>query len=229
MCVLVKSTHQGYAAFASHGAITRRRAGCRLACFRTNAVPVHHSHYHESTIMKTLLLVFHPSIDTSVANKRWLQEVAQHPERYTVHDVHQAYPDGNIDVAREQALVEAHGNVVLQFPVYWFNCPPLLKKWLDEVLAYGWAYGAGGDAFRGRKVALAVTAGIREEDFTAQGKWNVTLAQLLAPFDVTLNYIGAEHRQFFAFYGAEDGPSEQGYAERLGRSAQDYVRFLSAM
>ena len=179
--------------------------------------------------MKTLVLVFHPSIGTSVANRRWLQEVALQPQRYTIHDVQQAYPDGQIDVAREQALVEAHGSVVLQFPVYWFNCPPLLKKWLDEVLAHGWAYGTGGNAFRGRKVALAVTAGIREQDFTPQGKWRTTLAQLLAPFDVTLAYIGAEKRSFFAFYGAEDGPSEQGYAERLGRSAQDYVRFLSAL
>ena len=179
--------------------------------------------------MKTLVLVFHPSIGTSVANRRWLQEVARHPQQYTIHDVHQAYPDGRIDVAREQALVEAHGSVVLQFPVYWFNCPPLLKKWLDEVLAHGWAYGAGGNAFRGRKVALAVTAGIREQDFALQGKWRTTLAQLLAPFDVTLAYIGAEKRPFFAFYGAEEGPSEQGYAERLGRSAQDYVRFLSGL
>lgn len=179
--------------------------------------------------MKTLVIVFHPSIGTSVANKRWLQEVALHPQQYTIHDVHQAYPDGIIDVAREQALVDAHGSVVLQFPVYWFNCPPLLKQWLDEVLAYGWAYGTGGDAFRGRKVALGVTAGIREEDFTPRGKWQTTLAQLLLPFDVTFRYIGAEQRPFFAFYGAEDGPSEQGYAERLGRSAQDYVRFLSAL
>ncbi len=179
--------------------------------------------------MKTLVIVFHPALDTSVANQRWLQEVARHPQQYTIHDVHQAYPDGKIDVAREQALVEAHGAVVLQFPVYWFNCPPLLKQWLDEVLTHGWAYGTGGDAFRGRKVALGVTAGIREADFTPQGKWKMTLAQLLAPFDVTFNYIGAESRQFFAFYGAEDGPKEPGYAERLGCSAQDYVRFLSAL
>lgn len=180
-------------------------------------------------MMKTLVIVFHPSIATSVANKRWLQEVARQPERYTIHDVHQAYPDGAIDVPQEQALVEAHGNVVLQFPVYWFNGPPLLKKWLDEVLEHGWAYGTGGDAFRGRKVALAVTAGIRQEDFTPAGKWQHTLAQLLAPFDVTFHYIGAERRQFFAFYGAEDGPSEAGYAERLGRSAKAYVRFLAAL
>ena len=180
-------------------------------------------------MMKTLVIVFHPSIATSVANKRWLQELAQYPDRYTMHDVYQAYPDGKIDVAREQALVEAHANVVLQFPVYWFNCPPMMKQWLDEVLAYGWAYGTGGDAFQGRKVALAVTAGIRQQDFTPQGKWNVTLAQLLAPFDVTLAYIGADKRHFFAFYGAEDGPKEPGYAERLACSAQAYERYLAAL
>ena len=203
MCVLVKSTRQDYAALLIHS--------------------------QQSLVMKTLVLVFHPSIATSVANRRWLQEVAQHPQRYTIHDVYQAYPDGHIDVAREQALVEAHGDVVLQFPVYWFNCPPLLKQWLDEVLVHGWAYGVGGNAFRGRKVALAVTAGIREQDFRPEGKWRITLAQLLAPFDATLAYIGAEQRQLFAFYGAEDGPAEHGYAERLARSAQDYVRFLSAL
>ena len=229
MCVLVKYTRRDYAAVACAGAATRYRAGYRLACVFVSAAAVHRSHSFESSMMKTLVIVFHPNLATSVANRRWLQEVAQHPERYTIHDVHQAYPDGAIDVAREQALVEAHADVVLQFPVYWFSCPPLLKKWLDEVLAHGWAYGTGGDAFRGRKVALAVTAGIREEDFTPAGKWRHTLAQLLAPFEVTLNYIGAESRPFFAFYGAEDGPAEHGYAERLARSAHDYVRFLSAL
>jgi hypothetical protein len=52
---------------------------------------------------------------------------------------------------------------------------------------------------------------------------------LLAPFDVTLAYIGADNRRFFAFYGAEDGPKETGYAERLARSAQEYERFLAAL
>ncbi len=76
---------------------------------------------------KTLVIVFHPSIDTSVANKRWLQELAQYPDRYTIHDVQQAYPDGNIDVAREQALVEAHAHVVLQFPRVLVQLPALAE------------------------------------------------------------------------------------------------------
>ena len=36
--------------------------------------------------------------------------------------------------------------VVWLQPIHWYSMPPLLKLWLDEVLAFGWAYGPGGDA-----------------------------------------------------------------------------------
>lgn len=79
---------------------------------------------------KTLVIVAHPHIDQSVINKRWVEELEKYPDQFTVHQIYQAYPDGVIDVAKEQALVEEHENLVFQFPVYWFNCPPLLKQWL---------------------------------------------------------------------------------------------------
>ena len=82
--------------------------------------------------MKTLIIASHPHIAQSVVNKRWLDELAKHPDRFTVHRLYTAYPDGKIDITREQALVEAHGGIVFQFPVYWFNCPPLLKQWFDD-------------------------------------------------------------------------------------------------
>jgi putative NADPH-quinone reductase len=77
--------------------------------------------------------------------------------------LYKVYPDGNIDVEKEQKLIESHNNLVLQFPLYWFNCPPLLKKWLDDVLTYNWAYGSGGDKLKERKVALSVSAGIKKK------------------------------------------------------------------
>lgn len=176
-----------------------------------------------------LMKVIHPDTENSVANKRWLQELNKHPHQYTIHNLHQTYPDGVIDVEKEQALVEAHSNVILQFPLYWFNCPPMLKKWLDDVLKYRWAYGTGGEAFKERKVALAVSAGIRKSDFTEEGKWQFTLEQLLAPFQVTLTYIQADYRGLFTFYGAEDEVDQPDYAERLEQNAAGYIRFLSAM
>ncbi|USQ47750.1 NAD(P)H-dependent oxidoreductase [Serratia marcescens] len=58
--------------------------------------------------MKTLVVVTHPDMANSVVNKRWLEELRRYPERYTVHELHQAYPDWQIDVAQEQRLIEAH-------------------------------------------------------------------------------------------------------------------------
>ena len=55
--------------------------------------------------------------------------------------------------------MEAYDNIVFQFPVQWFNCPPLLKQWFDDVLTFGWAYGPDGIALRGKKVGLAVSFG----------------------------------------------------------------------
>ena len=50
--------------------------------------------------MKTLVIVAHPSIETSVINKRWIKELKQYPEKYTVHELYKAYPEEKIDVEK---------------------------------------------------------------------------------------------------------------------------------
>lgn len=176
--------------------------------------------------MKTLVLVSHSDLENSIINKRWVEELKKHPDQFTVHELNKLYPDGNIDVEAEQKLVESHSNLILQFPIYWFNCPPLMKKWMDDVMTHGWAYGSnGGDKLKERKVALAVTAGIKKEDYSEKGRYHYTLAQLLAPFETTFSYTNADYRSFFAFYGAEYEPT----AEIIERSAQDYVDFLKQL
>lgn len=116
--------------------------------------------------MKTLIIVTHPVMETSLINKRWVEELKKYPEKYTVHELHKAYPDENIDAEKEQQLIESHRNLILQFPIQNFNCPHLLKKWIDDVFTHGWAYGLNGDKLKNRKTALAVSAGIRKEDYS---------------------------------------------------------------
>ncbi|MEX3619621.1 NAD(P)H-dependent oxidoreductase [Paenibacillus glucanolyticus] len=182
--------------------------------------------------MKTLVIVTHPSIDTSVINQRWVEELQKYPDKYTVHELHKAYPDGNIDAEKEQQLIETHGSLVLQFPVYWFNCPPLLKKWLDDVFAYGWAYGSGGgDKLKDRKTALAVTAGIKEEDYREEGKYRYTLEQLLTPFETTFLYCRANYRSFFAYYGKETEPgvNDESSSSDLETNVREYLNFIDSL
>lgn len=181
--------------------------------------------------MKTLIIVSHPDISKSVVNKRLVEELQKYPENYTVHNLTTTYPDGKIAVEKEQRLIEEHENLVFQFPVFWFSCPAILKQWFDDVLTHGWAYGRkSGDKLTNRKVALAVTAGIRKEDYNEKGRYRYTLEQLLTPFETTLrHYCHADYRSFFAFYGAETVPGEE-YAstsEELEKGAKDYLNFLS--
>ncbi|UUC46876.1 NAD(P)H-dependent oxidoreductase [Flavobacterium cerinum] len=160
--------------------------------------------------MKTLVLIFHPDIEQSVINKRWKKELEKSPEKYFVRNLYDIYPDEKIDVNMEQKIIEDFDTILFQFPIYWFNCPPFFKKYLDDVLTYGWAYGSkSGYKVASKKIGFAVTAGINEKDYSAEGKYKYTMNELLRPFEVTVNYIRAEYKSFFAYYDIEQNATEE--------------------
>lgn len=176
--------------------------------------------------MKTLVIVVHPQIEKSVINKRWIDELNKYPEKYTVHELYQAYPDEKIDILKEQKLIESYDKIVFQFPFYWFSSPPLLKKWFDEVVLYGWAYGSkSGYKVGGKKISLAITAGIDEEGYSASGKYKYTMKELTTPFELTFDYIKADYKEPFVFYGMEQDASE----ETIERSIPLYLEFIDGL
>lgn len=175
---------------------------------------------------QTLVIVIHPNLKESVINKRWIAELQKHPEQYHVHDLYGTYPDEKIAVEKEQQLIEAYDKMIFQFPFYWFSSPPLLKKWFDEVLAYGWAYGSkSGYRVGGKKVALAITAGIDERGYTAAGAYRYTLKELTTPFELTFTYIRADYRFFYAYYGIELNTS----SEWIEKSIPGYINFIESL
>lgn len=179
---------------------------------------------------KTLVVVSHPDMNHSTVHRHWVKTLEQYHEHLTIHELYKTYPSEKIDVKHEQRLIEQHENLILQFPVYWFNCPPLLKKWLDEVLTYGWAYGKDGHQMAKKKVGLAVSAGIQESDYEAQGRYKSSLQNILSPFELTMQYVNADYQPLFAFYGATNEP-EAGYGitpAQVAQSAQDYVRWIQS-
>jgi len=158
--------------------------------------------------MKTLVIVIHPDIASSKVNKRWVEELNKFPDSYHVHQLYEAYPDEKIDVLREQKLIEEYNQIVFQFPYYWFNCPPLFKKWLDEVLIYGWAFGSkSGFKVSGKRISLAITLGAEEQEFRPGAIYKYSLEELTRPFELTFEYVKANYQPLFAYYGNEFSPS----------------------
>lgn len=176
--------------------------------------------------MRTLVILSHPNFGESIVNKLWINELEQSLERYFIHNLYAEYPDGIIDVQKEQKLIESYDHIIFQFPFYWFNCPPLLKTWLDEVLTYGWAYGSkSGYKVGNKKIGLAITAGIDEKEYSTEGKYKYTLEQLLAPFEITFNYIKADYKGFYAYYGIEQDSS----VETIKSSVAPYKQFIESV
>jgi len=176
--------------------------------------------------MKTLVIVIHPGIESSVINRRWVEELKKFPDKYTVHQLYEAYPDESINVPAEQKLVEQHNKIVFQFPFYWFSSPPLLKKWFDEVLTHGWAYGStSGYRVSGKKIALAVSAGVDEHEYREGERYKYTLAELTRPFELTFEYVKADYKPLFAYYGIELNSSD----EWIEKSVSLYMEFLGSL
>ena len=92
--------------------------------------------------MKVLIICGHPHLEQSVANAAMLEEYKQNSD-VEIRRIGDLYPNFKINVAEEQkALLEADV-IVWQFPVYWYGLPSIMKKWQEDVLAHGFAYGSG--------------------------------------------------------------------------------------
>ncbi|KFI97546.1 NAD(P)H-dependent oxidoreductase [Bifidobacterium stellenboschense] len=171
---------------------------------------------------KTLVLVFHPSLNGQSHVNKALADAAGELANVIVRDEYALYPDGRIDVKAEQAAVEAADRIVFQFPLYWFSSPALLKEWEDEVLEHGWAYGSEGHAFEGKEFAVAVSTGSPESKYQPEGDNKFTIDQVLVPFEGTANHINATWvKPFvtFASFGITD--------EALAKAVEDYKAFLT--
>lgn len=89
--------------------------------------------------------------------------------------------------------------LILQFPLWWFAMPAILKGWVDRVFAYGFAYGVGehsdrrwGDRYgegtlAGKRAMLIVTAGGWEEHYSPRGV-NGPIDDLLFPINHGILY-----------------------------------------
>lgn len=55
------------------------------------------------------------------------------------------------DIRREQGKITAADLVVVQFPLWWYGMPAILKGWFDRVFTNGFAFGVRDDAGRIRK------------------------------------------------------------------------------
>ncbi|MCC5894248.1 MAG: NAD(P)H-dependent oxidoreductase [Alkalibacterium sp.] len=141
--------------------------------------------------MNTLIIISHPEMDESSSQQFLVQSLSDPSlENVTIHPLEKTYPDGIIDVKKEQQLLREHDRIIFQFPFYWYSSPPLLKKWQDEVLTEHFAFGYRGNKLKNKELGLVLSIGVAEKDYQAGGQEGFSISELTKPFQAMAKKTG---------------------------------------
>ena len=122
--------------------------------------------------------------------------------------------------------------LILQFPLWWFGPPAMLKGWMDRVFVYGGLYSSSRRHNRGpctgKKALICMTTGSSAEACSFDGREGDTHL-ILWPSLYALRYIGYTVLQPYIIHGVRGGLSgdaAQAKKEYLLRMERDYKDLL---
>jgi len=173
-----------------------------------------------------VVITAHPQMEHSRINRRLMRAARRLPASadsplIVVRDLYSLYPDYLIDVAQEQALLVSAKLIVWQHPIHWYSMPPLMKLWLDDVLAFGWAYGPGGTTLQGKDLWLVGSTGGPDDSYRPDSYNRYFFDAFLPPYEQTAALCGMRFLPPLMLHGAhkasdpEVAEHERIYIERL--------------
>jgi glutathione-regulated potassium-efflux system ancillary protein KefF len=177
-----------------------------------------------------LLIVAHPELEhsrISAALVAAARRLAAENADVAVRDIYALYPDYLIDAAAEQAALLRADLVVWVHPIHWYGMPPLMKLWVDEVFAFGWAYGPGGTRLAGRDLWLVTSTGGSAHSYRSDGYNRYFFDSFMPPYDQTAALAGMRFLPPLVLHGAHRAETDaiaahaEVFAERL-RSYPDW-------
>ena len=135
----------------------------------------------------------------------------------------------SVEIEAEMEKLEWCDLLILQFPLWWFGLPAVLKGWVDRVFAMGRIYGMGRiyetGVFKGKRAMLSLTTGGPEEAYR-KGGFNGDIAAILRPIQRgILQFVGLSVLEPHVVFGPAH-LSEAQRADKLERFA-DRLRGLA--
>lgn len=129
------------------------------------------------------------------------------------------------DIVDEQKKLAAADLLILQFPVWWFGMPAIMKGWADRVFARGFAYLPGRKydtgMFKGKLALISATTGTSADTYAPDGIDGDILSVLWPIHNGLLRYSGFDVLPPFVSYrpGRMDDSGRKvqldAYAKRL--------------
>ncbi|KXX71862.1 NAD(P)H-dependent oxidoreductase [Flammeovirga sp. SJP92] len=175
--------------------------------------------------MNILVVFAHPNYNQSIINRRFVEEIKKICA-IDFHPLNELYPDGKIDIPFEKNALLRADRVVFQFPLHWYNVTPILKKYVENVLEHGFAYGLDGDKLKGKEFLTAVTVGGPEEAYSRSSANSFTMDDFIKPFEQTAMLTGMNFRKTYAVYNALTLGRENNES-KLAQLAKEFIHHIT--
>lgn len=184
-------------------------------------------------MLRTTVILAHPSLEKSTANRHIIKELTKANPQITIHDIAVTYPDYNINIEAEQKTLLEADVIIFQFPFFWYSMPAILKKWFDDVFAFNFAFGPKGEKLKGKYFLPSLTIGGPAEAYHPEGYNKYRIEELLKPLEQTasltkMNYLPPiyEHRMIYSPNGSN---TKEEVMMRASRQAQRILNQLDSL
>ena len=174
---------------------------------------------HEVQVSDLYAMQFNPVATATDFRQRRFPDVLQYDREQKYSHQHQSFSD---DIAGEIEKLLWCDLLILQFPLWWFSVPAIMKGWIDRVFVNGAVYGAGRrydtGGLRGRR-AMVVTSTAALEGMAAPDGLVGSLDVILWPIqNGTLAYAGCSVLPPFVSWNVNfvDEATRRGYLDDYG-------------
>lgn len=108
------------------------------------------------------------------------------------------------DIQNELDKITEADYLLLQFPLWWFSMPAILKGWFDRIFVKGFAYDTGkifqDGLLKKKQASLVITTQSEKTAYQKDGLHGADIATFLHPIHHTLHFAGIKtHTPFTAY------------------------------
>ena len=174
-----------------------------------------------------LMIVGHPQWPMSFGNKIIAETFAEANPSALISNLYLEYPDGKINVEEEQKKLLDADTVVLQFPIEWYGAPSIMHKWFEDVLAYGFAFGHGGNKVQGKRLIASFTSGTPADTYVEGGLQSYPMEYFMYPLIALANRCGMKWDGYVYTGGVMAGFANDDQLKQIEQACKNHAKRLT--
>ena len=174
--------------------------------------------------MSNILIVSgHTDISKSRANKLIIANLKKSFPNAEFNSLIELYPNYQFNIEVEQEKLKKADLIILQFPLFWFSCPSIMRKWFEDVLLHGFAYGTQGKALENKKVIVSFTTGAPRDAYQYGQYENFYISDFLPQFIQLTNLCNMQWAGHVISFGYGYGATDEEAKKIAEQHSQDLI------